>query len=120
LAWKERVSAAWSGVRIVDVESDGGAADLGAVRAVEATVDLGDLKPEDVSVQLAHGPVGQGDEIVDPALVPMTLVSSSGSEARYRGELAAGIAGRYGFTVRVLPSHPDLAQPVEMGRIAWA
>jgi starch phosphorylase len=119
-AWKERVSVAWSGVRVVDVETDGGAADLGAVRAVEATVDLGDLKPEDVSVQLAHGPVGQGDEIIDPALVSMTLVSSSGSEARYRGELAAGIAGRYGFTVRVLPSHSDLAQPVEMGKIAWA
>ena len=71
-------------------------------------------------MQLVHGPVGQDDELVDPALVPMTLVSSSGSEARYRGELAAGIAGRYGFTVRVVPSHPDLAQPVELGRIAWA
>ena len=54
--------------------------------AVEATVDLGDLKPEDVRCSCSHGPVGQGDEIVDPALVPMTLVVVvDGSEARYRG-----------------------------------
>ena len=120
VAWKARVRAAWSGVSVSDVDTDGGAVDLGAVRAVEATVVLGELKPEDVTVQLVHGPVGQGDEIVDPMLVPMTEISSSGHEARYRGELSAGIAGRYGFTVRVLPFHPDLATPVEMGKIAWA
>ena len=34
-------------------------------------------QPEDVTVQLLHGPVGQGDELVDPALVPMTLVEQS-------------------------------------------
>jgi len=120
VAWKARVSVGWSGVTIVDVETDNTAADLGAVRSVEATVGLGDLEPEDVSVQLLHGPVGQGDEILDPQIVQMTLVSSSDSKARYRGELSCAAAGRYGFTVRVLPSNPDLAQPVEMGRIVWA
>jgi hypothetical protein len=29
-------------------------------------------------------------------------------------------AGRYGYTVRVLPAHADLSSPVELGRIAWA
>ncbi|HTN79022.1 MAG TPA: alpha-glucan family phosphorylase [Acidimicrobiales bacterium] len=120
VAWKTRVSAGWSGVTVVDVETDNSAADLGAVRSVEATVGLGDLEPEDVSVQLLHGPVGQGDEIVDPQVVQMTLVSSSDSKARYRGELSCAAAGRYGFTVRVLPANPDLAQPVEMGLIVWA
>ncbi len=120
VAWKARFRAAWGGVHVVDVETDGTAADLGALRTVEATVALGELSPEDVSVQLAHGPVGQGDEIVDPELVPMTLASTAGREARYRGEFSCAAAGRYGFTVRVLPFHPDLAQPVEMGRIAWA
>ena len=120
VAWKARVNAAWSGVHVVDVPTDTTAADLGATRTVEATVVLGDLSPDDVTVQLVHGPVGQGDEIVDAVLVTMTLVETHGHETRYRGELTCAAAGRYGFTVRVLPSHPDLAQPVEMGKVAWA
>jgi starch phosphorylase len=118
--WKERVLDAWHGVHVVAVESDVSAADLGATRQVDATVGLGELAPEDVTVQLLHGPVGQGDELVEPAVVPMTLVEQSPAGVRYHGELQPDAAGRYGFTVRVLPAHPDLAQPVELGRIAWA
>jgi starch phosphorylase len=33
-------------------------------------------------------------------------------------ELARG--GRYGYTVRVVPSHPDLVTPVELGCVTWA
>ncbi len=29
-------------------------------------------------------------------------------------------AGRYGFTVRIVPRHPDLVSPVELGLVAWA
>jgi starch phosphorylase len=118
--WKARALDAWHGVHVVAVESDVSAADLGATRQVDATVRLGELVPEDVTVQLLHGAVGQGDELVDPAVVPMTLVEQTADGGRYHGELKPGSAGRYGFTVRVLPAHPDLAQPVELGRIAWA
>ena len=39
---------------------------------------------------------------------------------RYEGVLSATSAGRYGFTVRVVPHHPDLATPAELGLAAWA
>ena len=42
-----------------------------------------------------------------------------GGSLRYRGAFTCDAAGRYGFTVRVVPSHPDLAASAEMGRIAW-
>jgi starch phosphorylase len=29
-------------------------------------------------------------------------------------------AGRYGFTVRVVPRHPNLVSPAELGLAAWA
>ena len=38
---------------------------------------------------------------------------------RYEGTFACERAGRYGITVRVVPSNPLLATPVELGRIAW-
>jgi hypothetical protein len=42
------------------------------------------------------------------------------ARVRYRGTFACDAAGRYGFTVRVLPVHDDLAASAELGRVAWA
>ena len=126
-AWKRRVTEHWEEVRIDAVESESAVADLGTERTVEAIVSLGSLTRDDVHVQLIHGPVGHNDEIVTAALVTMEYAhpadgSPGASDARhcYVGRFSAEEAGRYGFTVRVVPSHPDLATPVEMGCVAWA
>jgi len=120
-AWKARVHAAWDGVEILSVESDVAVASLGTERVVEAEVALGELGPDDIAVQLVHGPVGQSDEIDDPALVTMEAIGRTPTgNLRLRGRFCCDRAGRYGFTVRVVPAHPDLASPVELGRIAWA
>jgi hypothetical protein len=39
---------------------------------------------------------------------------------RFQGSFGCEVAGRHGFTVRVVPSNPALATPVELGVIAWA
>ena len=39
---------------------------------------------------------------------------------RYAGSFACEQAGRYGFTVRVVPAHPDLRTFAELGCVAWA
>jgi starch phosphorylase len=121
-AWKQRVQAHWDEVRIEGVESDAGVADLGTERRVEAAVSLGRLTTDDVAVQLAYGPVGPNDEIVTPHVVTMDLDGPNPDPSRYRYEARFTLeqAGRYGYTVRVVPSHPDLATPVELGCMAWA
>jgi starch phosphorylase len=120
-AWKARVLKAWDGVEVLSVETDVAVASLGADRTVEAEVTLGALDPDDVEVQLLHGPVGQADELEQPIVVTMTAAGEGASKTRrYRGRFTCERAGRYGFTVRVVPSHPCLTSPVELGRIAWA
>ena len=124
-AWKDRIDAAWDDVEVVSVETDVSVASLGTERVVDAQVSLGSLALDDVAVQLVHGPVGQHDELLAPPTVA-TMEPAGGGDAgadgavRYRGAFSCGRAGRYGFTVRVVPSHPHLASPVELGRIAWA
>ncbi|MEY2421520.1 MAG: glycogen phosphorylase [Acidimicrobiaceae bacterium] len=119
--WKARVLAAWEDVEILSVETDVSVASLGTDRSVEAEVALGSLSADDVEVQLVHGPVGQHDELEHPTITTMTPVGDSTSGSlRYRGAFSCGRAGRYGFTVRVVPAHPDLTTPIELGRIAWA
>jgi starch phosphorylase len=120
-AWKARVVGAWDGVEVLSVETDIDVASLGADRVVDAEVSLGALDASDVDVQLLHGLVGQADELEQPTVVTMEPAGrKSGSNRRYRGRFACEQAGRYGFTVRVVPAHPLLSSPVELGRIAWA
>ncbi|MCU1351523.1 MAG: alpha-glucan phosphorylase [Acidimicrobiales bacterium] len=119
--YKARVVDGWQGVHVDGVETDDEAADLGSSHRVTATVSLGDLSPADVQVQLVHGPVGQSEELADDTtVVPMVVDDAHARPARYRGEVPLERPGRYGFTVRVVPNHPDLVTPVELGRIAWA
>jgi starch phosphorylase len=125
-AWKARVLQAWSSVKIDGLEVDNGVAALGDTRTATATVLLGALSPTDVEVQLVHGSVGQGDEIDHPTVVAMSVLtgehaSEPGSATtHYTTTFRCTSAGRYGCTVRALPVHPDLASPVELGRITWA
>jgi starch phosphorylase len=120
-AWKARVQEAWAGVRVIGIDTEASVTSLGSRRAVEAVVAVGSLTSGDVEVQLAHGTVGHNDEIEDAEVVTMEPVGDPDGHGRirYRGEFDCDTAGRYGFTVRVVPSHPDLASPLELGRIAW-
>jgi starch phosphorylase len=104
-AWKADVRAGWKAVHVDGVESDDDAADLGMDRVVRATVSLGGLGPDDVEVQLLHGPVGQADELEQPAVVAM---GSSGTAAdghvTFEGSFPLDRPGRHGVTVRVVPA----------------
>jgi len=113
-AWKHRVRAAWPNVAVRAVDADGGTGDLGSERSVTAQVALGDLDPADVQVQLLHGPVGQSDDIDHFAVVAMEP-----GDKGFTGTFRCEHPGRYGFTVRVVPDHPDLVSPVELGLVAW-
>jgi len=112
--WKERVRAAWPAVAIAEVTADDAPAELGAARRVSASVELGSLEPADVEVQLLHGPVGPDGELDGATVVAMDL-----SGRQWTGDLVCAAAGRYGYTVRVVPRHPDLRSFVELGSVTW-
>jgi hypothetical protein len=69
-------------------------------------VVLGDLQPSDVTVQLVHGQVGQGDEFTHTETAAMHADGWDDGAARYVGTFFCDDAGRYGYTVRVL-QHPQ-------------
>jgi glycogen phosphorylase len=119
-AWKQRVRAAWPGVRVDHVEADDGELIPGDHLAIRATVALGELSPADVAVEVVFGRAGDADEIIDPVRRPLTLDTGSTGDgvARYTGQAELGEPGPFGYTVRVLPSHPLLTGPAEMGLVA--
>jgi starch phosphorylase len=118
-AWKQRITKAWPGVRIEHVESHDGEQHPGARLAVRVGVALGELSPDDVTVEVLSGRTGDDDEIADPVRAPLRLESPPGSDsvAWYSGETVLGQPGPFGYTVRVLPSHPQLSAPAEMSLV---
>ena len=104
------------------VASDTGSVELGSDRHVVAQVRLGSLTPDDVEVQLLHGPVGAGDELVDPTVVPLTFTGPDGDDgvARYEGIFRCAARRPLRLHGPGGAAPPGLTCPVELGRIAWA
>jgi glycogen phosphorylase len=119
-AWKERVIAGWDAVQVKVMDGEDQVMDLGSERTVTAEVFLGPLSPDDVAVHLVHGSVGPNDELSVCGVVEMHRVDGDQSRHCYVGSFSGEQAGRYGFTARVVPSHPDLANPADLGRVTWA
>ena len=118
-AWKQRVTAAWPAVRVDHVEADEGTQVPGAPLAVRASIALGELSPADVTVEVVYGSIGESDELIDPAHAALAMETPPGADgvARYAGEAQLGRPGPFGYTVRVLPHHPMLAVPAELGLV---
>ncbi|MDI9580391.1 MAG: alpha-glucan family phosphorylase, partial [Thermobispora sp.] len=119
-AWKLRVRRAWPGVRVEHVETSGvgDTPELGATLEVRATVALGELEPGDVAVQAAYGRVGPHDELVRPSYATLEPVESADDgRVIFHGTVPLDRTGAFGYTVRVVPSHPLMASPAELGLI---
>ncbi|WP_182111633.1 MULTISPECIES: alpha-glucan family phosphorylase [unclassified Actinotalea] len=122
-AWKQHVRASWPHVRVDHVESVGvgEVAQVGDVLQVRAYVSLGDLRPEDVRVEVVHGRVSEADELSD--VRHQELAWSEAYEAgrhAFAGDVRLTTSGPFGYTVRVVPKHERLASVAETGLVASA
>jgi glycogen phosphorylase len=84
-------------------------------------VSLGSLSPEDVAVELYHGPTGGGHEIERGAIVRMTPVERVGEAAwRFAGAIPTERSGAHAFAARVVPYNEAMSHPYETSLIRWA
>ncbi len=124
--WKRRVRQEWPRVAVDEVEAVAAAgavgedAELGATLTLRVQVALGGLDPSDVDVQLLSGPVDAADRLTAPvaqSLKPVARPDVAGRCA-FEGSLTLDRTGAFGYTARVLPAHPLLADPAEPGLVA--
>ncbi len=121
--WKQEMRRIWPQVRIAEarvLNADVRKLLVGEALSVEAAVELGEMKPADVRVQLYVGPMHESDigkaEIFDL----FETGETQGSARLYRGTVPATESGAYGFSIRVIPNNPDLTQSHELRLITWA
>ncbi len=119
-AWKERVRQNWGGVSIQQIRTHSQECGPDGLEVnVEADVQLGNLTPDDVEAQLYYGLVAPDGTIEPAGIVPLDCEPSTNGTV-FKGKATIPESGRYGYTVRVIPSHPHLDHPLKMGLVLWA
>jgi starch phosphorylase len=122
-AYKARIRAAWPAIRVDHVESSGvsDTPQVGESFHVDAFVSLDGLAPDEVEVQLVHGRVSTGDDLRDTEMAPLAFAESyEGGRHRFEGDLLPTRTGAFGYTVRIVPTHPAMANAAELGLVANA
>ncbi|EGJ48519.1 alpha-glucan family phosphorylase [Desulfocurvibacter africanus] len=120
-AWRMDLMTKWSQIRIRNVRAAAG--DQIHVKqplVVEAEIFLDGLRPEDIQAEIYAGPLTQDGQFAQRTT---TIMRNEGLAQDgwhlYRGQTMPGEAGRFGFTMRILPHHPLLLDPHSLGLIRW-
>jgi starch phosphorylase len=119
-AWLERVGREWPHVRVESIRGGGATLLVHSVVRVRATVQLGALTDDDVTVELYMGQLDKAGEITGAAAIPMKPVESPGKgQYVFEVETPCERSGLQGYTIRVRPRHNDLAAAAFPGLICW-
>ena len=120
--WKTYVRSHWSQVHIEHIETDlPPQLKVGMRVPLKASVVLGALAPEDVRVELYMGQLNAQHEIQDAETLPLQHLEQNGDSSHvFAGEFPCTSPGSHGYTLRVLPHHQDLKDPLGMGLVRWA
>jgi glycogen phosphorylase len=120
--WKQKMLAHWSDLKIqtVDVSAP---EDINVNQSisVKSLIQLGNLAPTDVRVELYKGAVGTDGKITDADTAVMTYQGKDATgNSLYTNEITYSASGLQGLSLRILPHHPHLSNPYELGLIEWA
>lgn len=126
-AFGARVRAAWPNVQVVHVESGGiESPHVGDELNLRAYVELDGLSTDDVAVEVVYGRSRSDESIegvrrttLEPEASTDAAAKASGQRL-YTGTVVLDRAGAFGYTVRVVPRHPLLVSPAELGLVAVA
>jgi starch phosphorylase len=121
-AWKDRVRDAWPNVTVKDIALKSPAeVPVGEAMRVEVVAQLGALTPDDVAVELYHGPTAGGHELAKGRIVRMKLAEKLGDGAyRFTGDIPAHESGAHAFAARIMPWNAAMSHPYETSLVRWA
>jgi starch phosphorylase len=112
VAWQKRMAQDWEKIRIQDVRvPDEGRALQGKEVEVIVTVDTAGHRPDEVKVELLHGPIDLRDNFKERHITCMTAQSASpdaNGNVIFSGLMPVTHTGLYGYVVQITPDHANL------------
>jgi starch phosphorylase len=120
--WRHKLQEKWDEVQIEGVQADiPKEPQVGQQLPVKAEIKLGSIKPEEVSVELYYGPLDPRGAITTGASVPLHCDGCNGAPGIYKftGALPCEYSGQYGYALRIVPYHPEMAARYNVGLVRW-
>lgn len=119
--WKNTMNRLWPQVRIDETRAETeGEITVGMMIPVQTKVFVGDIMPDDISVNVYFGVLDSRGNIVGGEMVPIeTFQKLDQGLYLFTGEIESRFCGRHGFLIRVMPKHSRLGAVYEPGLILW-
>ncbi|OQX03760.1 MAG: alpha-glucan phosphorylase [Desulfobacteraceae bacterium IS3] len=118
----ERLRSLWKHIRIEEpIRENDGHFRVGESFRVMTTVNLGEIRPDEVDVELYYGILKSVDALSLGHCERMDMLQAHGNGVYlYSCNISCNVSGRYGFTARVIPKGDDRIRFAPGGFITWA
>jgi len=121
--WRMGLNKAWGKIKVQSVTISDQEVKVDESIEVTATVNLGDLQPESVRVELYYGTLdlrGQINDVTSEAVEMKPNGKAEGAIHTFKVQVKCVSSGDRGISVRILPHHELLTTPFQPHLITWA
>jgi len=123
--WEQTVRSKWYKVSIAGNKPGTSSGNISVLSgeeiSLEATVNLGGLKPEDAAVELYFGKLDSSGQFIGGFNVPMQKVEEIAPETfKYRAYVSFDEGSEYGYSFRILPFSEYYSDKFELRLVKWA
>ncbi|MBF0359611.1 MAG: alpha-glucan family phosphorylase [Oligoflexia bacterium] len=119
-SWRTKLENTWSDIEIVRIEtSSKDVVFAGEAVTVRAYIKLCGINPDDVMVEVYYGSLGFQSELKYPRRIRMEREGIDGEVSVFKTMISCNYGGRYGYYVRILPGHKNLATEFIPNLIKW-
>ncbi len=119
--WENRIRQVWNQVSIEHVEVSADYKDLkvGDALSIAITVRMPELTPDDVSVEVLFGALDSRGELEGTTFRAVHVKKEKEATHTFQLDIPCAESGQHGFSVRIRPEHPNLAQTFSYEFIKW-
>lgn len=119
--WKNRINGEFKSITIGQIRFDQSKIyKINDRIPVEVEVNTGNLKPDDIDVDIYYGKITGNHELSATGIERLTGVKAlEGNKFLFSGTLLCQKSGKFGLKIRITPSHPLIINPYEMNLVLW-
>ena len=117
-SWKENIENSWNDIKIIQITSlNNITIDAGDNIDVACRVELPNISPENISVQVYSGKIQDNGTLGEINVIEME--EDKKEPGTYRAKLKLTTGGDYGYTFRVMPKHEMILDAANLNLVKW-
>jgi len=116
--WMDSIKSRWDSIKLIQLNNPvNSIIDAGNSIDVECKVDLQNINPDNVAVQVYSGKVLENGRLEDIQIKEMKRDIKENNI--YRAKITLFTGGDYGYTFRVMPKHEMMLDSENLNLVKW-